>query len=244
MMLTNKIAIVTGGASGIGRSICEKLAAQGAIIELVDINESAADETLAALREKGAQIQKHIADVCDAACVQQIVNATIAEYGRIDILVNNAGGSARLIGKKSNFIDSDPETWRWVMNLNLFAPMLWMRTVLPHMVSRESGRIINIASIAGIRALAGHADYSASKGGLIALTRTVAQEVGKKGININCISPGSIATRDGSPETFLPGVGLPEDIAGAVAFLASDEARFITGQNLAVDGGRSITSKC
>ena len=244
MKLLDKIAIVTGGASGIGRSICARLAAEGAKIVLVDINEAAASETAAALQESGAEISVCIADVRDAARVQEIVEQTIANYGRIDVLVNNAGGSARLIGKKTDFVESDPETWNWVIGLNLIAPMLWMRAVLPHMLDRESGKIVNIASIAGVRALASHADYSASKGGLIALTRTVAQEVGKRGVNINCISPGSIATRGGSPETFLPGVGMPEDIADAVAFLASDEARFITGQNLPVDGGRSITSKC
>lgn len=244
MKFLNKTAIVTGGASGIGRSICVKLAAEGARIVLVDVNKSTAETTATSLRESGGEVVVHIADVRDEVCVQRIVNQTIADYGRIDILVNNAGGSARLIGKKSDFAESDPETWNWVIGLNLIAPMLWMRAVLPYMIKREYGKIVNIASIAGIRALAGHADYAASKGGMIALTKTVAQEVGKQGININCISPGSIKTRDGSPETFLSGVGHPEDIADAVAFLASDEARFITGQNLSVDGGRSITSKC
>lgn len=242
--LEKRVAIVTGGASGIGRSICARLCSEGANVILVDINEENAVRTVEEIQNSGGKIISFTADVRDAVRVQEIVNRTIDAYGRIDILVNNAGGSARLINKRTNFIDSDPETWDWVLSLNLRAPMLWMRMILPHMVKAGYGRIVNIASIAGHRALAGHADYAASKGGVIALTKTVAQEVGKQGITINCISPGSIATRDGSPETFLPGVGAPEDIADAAAFLASDDARFITGQNICVDGGRSITSKC
>lgn len=242
--LEGKIAIVTGGASGIGRCICQRLASEGAKLLIVDLNAEAAEVAAAAICTDGGMVDVYMGDVCDEQRVNEIVRSCLAMHGRIDILVNNAGGSARLIGKQSNFVDSRSETWKWVLSLNLIAPMLWIHAVLPSMIEQAYGKIINIASIAGARALAGHADYAASKGGVIALSQTVAQEVGKCGININCISPGSIATRDGSPETFLLGAGKPEDVADAVAFLASDDARYITGQNLFVDGGRSITSKC
>ena len=140
--LEGKIAIVTGGASGIGRCICQRLASEGAKLLIVDLNAEAAEVAAAAICTDGGMVDVYMGDVCDEQRVNEIVRSCLAMHGRIDILVNNAGGSARLIGKQSNFVDSRSETWKWVLSLNLIAPMLWIHAVLPSMIEQAYGKII------------------------------------------------------------------------------------------------------
>lgn len=246
MKLESRIAIITGAANpkGIGYATAKALAKEGATVILADIMEEQLNSSVKELADLGLRAVGISCDITKREDIDSLVNHVLSIFGRIDILVNNAGGSARIIKKQTDFIDSDPETWDWVIKLNLIGPMLLMRRVLPVMVERKYGKIVNLASIAGIRALGGYADYSASKGGLIALSRTVAQEVGDSNITINCVAPGSIATRGDGPATFLGRLGTAEEVADLILFLSSDDSSFITGQCFAIDGGRSITSIC
>lgn len=172
-----------------------------------------------------------------------MVGAVLARFGKIDILVNNAGGSAALLGKTSAFRDMPEEVWKWVVDLNLHGTMICTQSVLNHMIERKYGRIINFGSIAGVCGLPNWAAYSAAKGAIIALTKTLAMEVGEYGINVNCISPGAILSRPGgdwSRGTWLRRGGEPAEVAALAAFLASDEAGYITGVNYLIDGGRTL----
>lgn len=246
MKLDRRIAIVTGSANplGIGFASAKALEIEGATVVMADIMGEQVVSSAKSLTDLGLKAIGFSCDVTNEDSIDYLVNYVTNTYGRIDILINNAGGSARIIKKQTDFIDSDPITWEWVLKLNLIGPMLLMRKILPGMVERRYGKIVNLASIAGIRALGGYADYSASKGGLIALSRTVAQEVGKSNITVNCVAPGSIATRGDGPDTFLGRLGTAKEVADLVLFLSSDDSSFITGQCFSIDGGRSISSIC
>lgn len=244
--MKGKTAIVTGSANplGIGFAAAKLLAERGANVVLADIDAARVEESARALQQAGLSAMPVVCDVTDETAVRNLAAVAQEKFGAVDVLVNNAGGSARIIGKQTKFIESTPDTWDWVMRLNLRGPMLLIHAVLPGMIERRYGRIVNLASIAGIRSLSGYADYSASKGGLIAFSRTLAQEVGEYGITVNCIAPGSIATRGTGPDTFLRRLGEAEEVAKLIGFLASDDSSFITGQCYPIDGGRSITSSC
>lgn len=246
MTLEGKTAIVTGSAnpSGIGHATAMLLAREGAKTVFADIDLTLAEQAARQARAEGLEAMGVACDVTRQEDVHALMDTVRQAYGEVDILVNNAGGSARLIHRQTRFVDSCPETWDWVLRLNLLGPMLLMHQVLPGMIRRRGGKIVNVASIAGIRALGGYADYSASKGGLIAFSRTLAQEVGEYGINVNCVAPGSIATRGDGPNTFLNRLGRAEEVAQMILYLCSDASGFVTGQCFAIDGGRSITSVC
>jgi len=173
---------------------------------------------------------------------------SLVDHGQVDILVNNAGGAVDWLGggtmKRTLFVDSTEEAWNLVVSVNLLGPMIVCRAVLGNMIKRHRGKIINVASVAGVNGLAGLVDYSAAKGGVIALTRGLALELGEHNINVNAVSPGSIDTHPGTPATFLRRPGQPEDVANLVLFLASEESDFITGQNYIIDGGRTISMTC
>jgi 3-oxoacyl-[acyl-carrier protein] reductase len=245
MDLSGKVALVTGSARGIGRAIALKLAGAGADIAVNDI--AAAAEPLEGvaveIRALGRQALAVTADVSSAADVTRMVEAVTAAYGRIDILVNNAGVTRdQLIMRMSD------EDWDTVLDIDLKSAFLCTRAVLRHMLRQRWGRIISIASVVGIIGNAGQANYAAAKAGVIALTKSVAKEVGSRGITANAIAPGFIETKmtekldDKQRQALLQRIplgtaGTPEDVADAVAFLASDAARYITGQVLGVDGG-------
>lgn len=250
MKLNNKVAVVTGGGRGIGRAICVKLAQEGADVIVASTSPEPAAEVLAEIEacgRKGAFIQT---DVSDYDSVKRTISQVFDTFGRIDILVNNAGGSAR--GKMTHFCDSEEDTWDYVLNTNLKGVMYTCRQVINHMLERGSGSIVNIASVAGMIGTAGQADYSASKGAVIAFSQALAKECSTQGVRINCVSPGptsSDAGRSIPPEmrknlameslfksTGFGRFGEPDDIANMTAFLASEEAKFITGQNYAVCG--------
>lgn len=245
MKLEGRVAIVTGAASGIGRGIALGLAKEGADVVVGDINLEQANKVVDEIKSLGRTAIAIKADVSQSQEVEVMAKTTLDEFGKIDILVNNAGGSAR--ERSSPFCQSTEDVWDYVLGINLKGVLNCCRAVIEHMMQRRSGKIVSIASPAGIVGTPGMADYSAAKAGIIGFTRALAKEVASYDINVNCVSPGSIETpytlsgADEARKYFkkLSGLnrfGKPEDIAAMVVFLVSDEASLITGQNYAVCG--------
>jgi len=240
---------VTGAASGIGRAIALKLAKEGAEVVVADIDIENANKVVDEIKTGSRKAIAMKVDVTKSEETDRMAKATLDEFGKIDILVNNAGGSAR--EKNRLFHESKEEMWDWTINLNLKSTLLCTRAVIEHMIQRRSGKIVNIGSIHGMMGQVKMADYCAVKGAVIAFTKVLAKEVGSYGINVNCVSPGTIATQallqfadevvEGRKKlTYLDRLGEPEDVANMVAFLASDEAGFMTGQNIPVCGARNL----
>ena len=250
MKLKDQIAIVTGGSRGIGRGITLKLAEEGATVVIAATTLDVANAVVEEVQAMGGTALALHTDVTDFGSVKSAVAQTIDTFGRVDILVNNAGGSAR--GRMSLFADSEEDTWDHVLNTNLKGVFYTCRAVINHMLERGSGSIVNLGSVAGMIGLASQVDYSASKGGVIAFTQALAKEVAPLGVRVNCVSPGPITSDAGRsipPEmkaklaksslgksTGFGHFGDPSDIANLVSFLASGEAKYITGQNYAVCG--------
>ena len=248
MDLSGKVAVVTGSARGIGKEIALKLAGVGADIVINDI-EAAADvmeATAAEVRKLGVKAIAVAADVSSAEDVARLFETAAAEYGKIDILVNNAG-----ITRDQIVMRMTDEQWDSVLDIDLKSAFLCSRAVLRYMLKQRSGRIISIASVVGIMGNAGQANYSAAKAGVIGLTKSIAKEVGSRSITANAVAPGFIQTKmtdvlDEKQRAALLSriplndLGTPRDVAEAVAFLASDEARYITGQVLNIDGGMAL----
>jgi len=243
----NQVAIVTGAGRGIGEAIASRLAAEGARIAVVSRTQSNSQkvaDALNALRPDSAR--PYAVDVADFDAVQTAGEQILADFGRCDVLVNNAG-----ITRDTLAMRMSSEDWDVVLNTNLKGAFNFTRAVLRAMVKQRSGRIINISSVSGLLGLAGQANYAASKAGLVGLTKTLARELASRGITANVVAPGFIETdmtavlnediRKGAlAQIPLAKFGQGADIAAAVAFLASPEAAFITGQVLAVDGGMSM----
>jgi 3-oxoacyl-[acyl-carrier protein] reductase len=241
MNLSDKVAIVTGSARGIGREIALRLAEAGATVVVSDVAD--AGPVAEEIRKMGQKSLAVAADVTSASDVAGLVEKVTAEYGRIDILVNNAG-----IARDQLLMRMSDEDWEAVLNVNLKSVFLCTRAVLRQMVKQRWGRIISISSIVGIVGNPGQANYSSSKAGVIGFTKTIAREVGSRGITVNAIAPGFIVSKmtdqlseeqKGEMLKRIPlgFLGTPRDVAEAVAFLTSEEARYITGQVLGVDGG-------
>ena len=247
MGLTNKTAVVTGAASGIGKAIAMRLAKEGAKVIIIDNNEHDATCTAQGIVDAGGQAMAYQADVRDSSQINDIVANIIENDRGIDILVNNAGIYYQLAdgsNQRSRFVDSREATWRLVTEVNLIGTMIVTHAVLQHMVPRQKGKIVNIGSVAGVNGIANMVDYSASKGGIIAFTHALAIELGEYQINVNCVSPGSIDVNRGGPQTFLRRMGRPDEVANLVYFLSCDESDFITGKNYIIDGGRVLSMKC
>lgn len=240
--LANKVAIVTGAGQGIGRAIARRFAADGATVVVDDIKREDAEAVVADITAMGGCARAVVADVTKSDQIKAMVAAVLEEFGQIDILVNNAGGGAALLGKNSAFKDAAEETWKWVIDLNLHGTMICTQAVLNHMIERRYGKILNFGSIAA-NGLLNWTDYAAAKGAIIAFTKSLAMEVGEYGINVNALSPGAImcyGERDWTHGTWLQRGGWPEEVAALAAFLASDEAAYITGANYLIDGGRTL----
>ncbi|MCY3977303.1 MAG: 3-oxoacyl-[acyl-carrier-protein] reductase [Chloroflexi bacterium] len=242
--LEGKIALVTGGGRGIGRAICQELAARGATI-IVNYNRSgaAAAEVVAQIEKAGGAARRAQADVSDADQVTAMFKAIVSDFGTIDILVNNAG-----MTRDNIIMMMKPEDFDAVIETNLRSCWLCCKTAARTMMRKRSGSIINITSVVGIAGNGGQTNYAASKAGIIGLTKSLAKEVAVRGIRVNAVAPGFVETdmtadlsdeiREKAIEAIPLGrMGAAQDIAKAVAFLASDEADYITGQTLVVDGG-------
>ena len=250
-MLKDKVIILTGAAGGIGSGTARMLAKNGAKLMLCDINQTKLEALQSEIQASGASCEIFLGDVTDFDQMQDMAQKTNEIFGRIDVLVNNAGGSGALIGKISQFEDAELDTIRFVMELNVFGTIHCTKAVLPYMKAQMQGKIINFSSIAGVAGLATRVDYSAAKGAILSFTKALAMEVGKYNISVNSISPGMIARREKEENAppHAPGStymgpcgagGYPEDVAAAVVFFASDGANYITGENLLVDGGRTL----
>jgi len=249
--LDGKIVIVTGGGGGIGRSLCRRFLAEGALTIACDINQTALSEVE---QDPGAggTLETVMLDITDYAAVAAAVSSIHRRHGRIDVLVNNAGWDAAM-----QFVDTDPEFWEKVIAINLYGPLNLQHCIVPLMTADGGGKIVNIASDAGRVGSSGEAVYSACKGGIIAFSKTLAREVARANIRVNTVCPGPTETPlldsflgegdygkkiyEGLKRSIpLRRLAQPEDLPGIVAFLASADADFITGQTISVSGGLTM----
>jgi len=249
MRLDQRVAVITGAGSGIGQAMALLFAREGARILAADVNGSAAEETAAKIVAEGGTCQAMVVDVTEPDQVRGMIERAHEHYGRIDILCNNAG-----IGSTTDVIDCEPDEWDRVMTVNVKSVYLGCKYVLPRMIAQGGGVIVNTASVAGMVGIVKRASYSASKGAVIALTRQVAMDFVEQGIRVNCLCPGTVdspwvgrlldmaadpvAARQALVARQPMGrLGTPEEVAAAALYLASDDAAFITGTGLVIDGG-------
>jgi 3-oxoacyl-[acyl-carrier protein] reductase len=265
-VLADRVAVVTGGGSGIGRAIARRFAAEGARVAIADVNRAGADAVASEVRAAGGSALAIPTDVADSAQVDALFGRVVAEWGTVDVLTNNAGigelspalrqqseeavqgrlaGEQRSLGVTSRMDDAE---WRRMLEIHLFGTFYCTRAALRIMEPRKRGAIVNMASVAGLGGIPGAAHYGAAKAGIIGFTKSVALEAGPAGIRINAIAPGLIdtpMTADAPPmvrqmilfRTALRRTGQPEEIASVALFLASDESSFVTGQVLSPNGG-------
>ena len=240
--LTGRVAVVTGASRGIGRGIARALASQGAVVCAAARGANAA-ETAAAIVESGGRAESFTVDVTDTASVGALFGSVVERHGRVDVLVNNAG-----IARDQLMLRMKREDWDEVLQTNLTGAFTCVQAVLKSMVKQRSGRIVNISSVVGQMGNAGQANYAASKAGLIGFSKALAREVASRNVTVNVVAPGLIETdmtkaladrsqTDWTAQIPAGRIGTPDDVAAAVCFLASDEAAYITGQVLAVNGG-------
>lgn len=249
MKLEQRVAVITGAGSGIGQAMARLFASEGARILAADVNESAAQETARMITEAGGACRTFAVDVSRPEQVRALIDEAISAFGRIDILCNNAG-----IGSTTDVVECEPDEWDRVMTVNVKSVYLGCKYAIPHMLAQGGGVIVNTASVAGMVGLPKRASYSASKGAVIALTRQVAVEYVEQGIRVNCLCPGTVdspwvgrllqqaddpvAARQALvARQPLGRLGTPDEIAAAALYLVSDDAAFITGTGLVIDGG-------
>ena len=246
MSMQDKVAVVTGAASGIGRATAEAFAAEGAQVIVADIDREGGQKTVATLHERGGKAEFFAVDMTDPASITAFADAVQAKYGAVDVLVNGAGW-----GRTHPFWEGTPELWNKLIALNLVGPMTLAKALLPQMLERKRGRIVNIASDAGRVGSLGETVYAGAKGGLIAFTKSLARETARHGINVNCVCPGPTdtpllaAVPEGHLEAFKKAIPLrrfaqPSEVADAVAFFAGAQSNYVTGQVLSVSGGLTM----
>jgi NAD(P)-dependent dehydrogenase (short-subunit alcohol dehydrogenase family) len=246
----DKVVVVTGGGSGIGKATALAFGREGAKVVAADIDAASAQATVDQIKAAGGQAESLQVDVAVAADVERMVSTTAERLGRLDVLVNNAGVFFQL-----PLIQAPEEQWDWLMSINLKGVYLGCKYAAPQMIRQGKGAIVNTASIAGLRGFGGYTTYGAAKGGVVQLTKALALELARVGVRVNCVCPGIIETAmldrgvaqlnlDKANFVQMAGaahpmgrIGRPEEVAAAILFLASDEASFITGVALPVDGG-------
>lgn len=239
----DKVVLVTGGAAGIGKATAVEFAEQGAVVHLWDVNEEAGNALVDEFTKHGHESAFTRVDVSNSGEVENAMKAIVGEAGRLDVLINNAG-----ITMDKTLMKMDAATWQKVIDINLTGVFNCTKAAAPYMVEAGTGVILNASSVVGLYGNFGQTNYVASKAGVIGMTKTWARELGRKGIRVNAVAPGFIATEmvqkmpgkvidSMKAKTPLGRMGTPEDIAHAYAFLASDQASFITGTTLSVDGG-------
>ncbi|MFX3674851.1 MAG: 3-oxoacyl-ACP reductase FabG [Paenisporosarcina sp.] len=243
MRLVNKVAIITGGANGIGLAACKRFAEEGAKVIMADYDEQAGCLQENSLKEQGYDVTFLKVDVADRTSVDLLVKNTLKTYGTIDILINNAG-----ITKDSMFLKMEPTDFQRVLDVNINGVFNCTQAVISHFIEKSSGKIINTSSVTGVYGNVGQTNYAASKAAVIGMTKSWAKEFGRKGIQVNAVAPGFIATSmvEKIPQSMLEKMvsavslqrlGQPEDVANAYLFLASNESDYITGHVLHIDGG-------
>lgn len=247
MSLKGKTAIVTGGSRGIGEAVALKLAQQGANIAIVYIgDESEAENAKSKIEELGVKVELYYSDVSDFKASEEVIKKIIEDFGGVDILVNNAGivRDGLVLSMKENDFDS-------VINVNLKGTFNMIKNIYSYFMRKRKGRIVNVASVVGINGNAGQANYASSKAGVIGLTKSVAKELAGRGVTCNAVAPGYIETdmtnalSDKVKDSIAAAIpmkrrGMPQDVANAIAFLVSDDASYITGEVIRVDGGMAM----
>lgn len=243
MNLQGKTAIVTGAGHGIGKAIAQRFAKEGAAIAAYDINQENLKATADEIRQGGGNLQEFVVDITKINELKTCVARTVTTFEKIDILVNCAGGGFQ---QGIEFKDMEAGSWQWIFDLNVNGTLNLTHAVIPFMIRRKYGKIINFTSIASRVGLPQRVIYSATKGAIDLFTRSLAMELGPYGINVNSVAPGVIAY-DETPAptngTWLGRCGKPSEVASLVAYLASDEAAFITGADYVIDGGRVLGPK-
>ena len=244
--LENKVVAITGSARGIGLSIAEAFGKQQAKVMVIDLSAEAVETAVQSLKDQGYQAWGYVANVTDSAGIEAIFSQIVKEHGSFDVLINNAG-----ITRDNLMIRMKEEDWQLVLDINLKGSFICSQKAFKHMMKARSGSIINIASVIGIMGNAGQANYAASKGGMIAFTKSCAKEFASRGVRVNAVAPGFIETEmtatlpadvvDAYAKAIpLAKMGKPSDVAKLCLFLASSESSYISGQTIAVDGGLTM----
>ena len=242
MKFENKVAMITGAAVGIGRATAIEMAKEGAKLALLDINPETLDALKKELEAYPVEVEVYVCDISDLDRVNEVVADAIQKLGKIDILVNNAA----LWRDRASFVESDVNLWKKYFDINVLGTVYVTKAVLPGMLEREWGRVINVASVAGVYGNAKMSHYSATKGAVISLTRALAKEVSNKGVLVNAVSPGSVSPSadldidytQPSELSFMGRTGSDRENANLICFLASEDASYIAGQNIQIDGCR------
>ena len=242
MKFENKVAMITGAAVGIGRATAIEMAKEGAKLALLDINPETLDALKKELEAYPVEVEVYVCDISDLDRVNEVVTDAIQKLGKIDILVNNAA----LWRDRASFVESDVNLWKKYFDINVLGTVYVTKAVLPGMLEREWGRVINVASVAGVYGNAKMSHYSATKGAVISLTRALAKEVSNKGVLVNAVSPGSVSPSadldidytQPSELSFMGRTGSDRENANLICFLASEDASYIAGQNIQIDGCR------
>lgn len=241
-MFTDKTVLITGAAVGIGRAAAIRFAQQGANVVLMDVNEDALKQTEQELLAITDRVAAYVCDICDTAAVERMVADITARFGGVDILVNNAA----LWRHFSPFVDTTLDTWDTFFRINMLGTVGVTKAVVPHMIENGFGRIVNVASVAGVNGIANMIPYSATKGALIAFTKALAKELSPHGITVNAVSPGTVSPADErdinyTKETdmcYVGRTGSGKENADLICYLSSDSAAYISGQNVLIDGCR------